>query len=65
MIFCELTMKLTYTFSIFSAFIVAMFANIVSSDVARVIETRWLTIKHFENLQVRTDTEESGLNNVQ
>lgn len=44
----ELTMQLSYSFSIFSAFVVGFFAAIIGTDLAKYIESKFLYDKQEE-----------------
>ena len=45
----ELTMQLSYSFSIFSAFVVGAFAALISYDIAKVLEARLINYESPES----------------
>ena len=62
MIILELTMQLTYSFSIFSAVVVGFFSSFIGIDVSRLIERKIFNIRQPKIPQENQDSFDSDYN---
>ena len=56
-------MQLSYTFSLFSATVVAIFGNVVSEEAAKYIEEKWLNTEERVHMKVSRDPFDNKLEN--